>query len=525
MVIKFIAMENINDHNTITTKSIWESYSAGSGFESLNANITADVAVIGGGITGITTAQLLKDAGFKVAVLEALQVGAANTGHSTGNLYVAVEEGFDTIQSKYNTDDLRTVISARNEALRLIEQNVREFSLDCDFKTVNWYSYTVNEENVSKLKKILKAGQDAGAAISEIGQGELPFTIQYGIKLQNQAQFNPLRYTQQMAKAIEGDNCRVFENTRVIEIEDHRDDEMVKITTTNGSVLARYAVHATHTPKGVFLDFHSLLGTYREYGVAAKLASGRYPEGTMWGYYDVNERFSIRSYEHEGEEYIVVVGQPHEVGQKEDNIENVKNLEKFLKDNFDVSEITNRWGGQNYKPADGLPYIGRKRKGSNVFIATGFSTDGLIYGALSAIIIRDLIQDKETAYTKLFDATRHNPLKAAGKFIKENAINAVEVFKDYIWCRDAKLEEVPLGGGKVVDVDGNKIAVYKNQDGEMKACSGVCTHLGCVVHWNMAEKTWDCPCHASRFTIDGEIIEGPALSPLQKVNIEEEQRQ
>jgi Rieske Fe-S protein len=342
--------------------------------------------------------------------------------------------------------------------------------------------------------------------------------------MENQAQFNPLRYTQQLAKAIEGDNCKIFEYTQVTDIEDNNDDEMVKVMTNNGSVLAKYVIHATHTPKGVFLDYHSLLGTYREYGIAAKLAANNYPEGTFWGYYGINERYSIRSYEHRDEKYIVVVGQPHEVGQKENNIENIHNLEKFLKEHFNVTEITNRWGGQNYKPADGLPYIGRKRKGSNVFIATGFSTDGLIYGVLSAIIIRDLIEERETEYTKLFDATRHNPLKAAGKFIKENAINAAEVFKDYIWCKDAKLEEVPIGGGKVVEVDGNKIAVYKNETGEMKACSAVCTHLGCIVHWNMAEKTWDCPCHASRFTTEGEIIEGPALSPLQKVNIEEKER-
>lgn len=517
-------MDNFNEPNTITTKSIWETYSSRSGFASLSANITADVVIIGGGITGITTAQLLSKAGLKVAVLEAMEVGAANTGHSTGNLYIAVEEGFDTIQSKYNTDDLKTVINARGEALRQIEQNITEHGIDCDFKKVNWYSYTVNEENELKLRKILSAGQDAGAPISEVGQGELPFPVSYGIKLEGQAQFNPLRYTQQLAKAIEGDNCKVFEFSRVTEIEDTRDDEMVKVITQNGSVLAKYAVHATHTPKGVFLDYHSLLGTYREYGIAAKLASNNYPEGTFWGYYGVNERYSIRSYEHQGEKYIVIVGQPHEVGQKENNIENIKNLEKFLQDNFNVAEITNRWGGQNYKPADGLPYIGRKRKGSNVFIATGFSTDGLIYGVVSAIIIRDIIEGRETEATKLFDATRHNPLKAAGNFIKENVINAVEVFKDYIWCKDAKLEEVPVGGGKVVEIDGNKIAVYKQTDNEIKACSAVCTHLGCVVHWNMAEKTWDCPCHASRFTTDGDIIEGPALSPLPKINIEEEER-
>lgn len=515
-------MEQTNKQNTITTKSIWESYPLAGSFEPLHGDITADVAIIGGGITGITAAQLLRDSGLRVAVLEAMQVGAANTGHSTGNLYVAVEEGFDVIQSKYNTDDLKTVIAARGEALRLIENNVNQYAPDCDFRKVNWYSYSVNEENVSKLKKIFKAGQDADAPITELEPDELPFEYEYGIKMTGQAQFNPLRYIQQMAKSLEGNNCRIFEDTRVTEIEDDRDDELIKVTTTKGYVLAKYVIHATHTPKGVFLDYHSLLGTYREYGIAAKLKSGNYPEGTFWGYYNANDRYSIRSYEHEGEKYIVVVGQPHEVGQKEDNIENVQNLEKFLKEHFDVSEITNRWGGQNYKPADGLPYIGRSRKGSNVFIATGFSTDGLIYGALSAIIIRDMIEGKETEYTRLFDSTRHNPLKAAGKFIKENAGNAAEVFKDYILCHDSKLEDIPLGGGRVVEFDGHKVAVFNSESGEMKACSAICTHLGCVVHWNMAEKTWDCPCHASRFTTDGDIIEGPALKPLQKIDIKDE---
>jgi glycine/D-amino acid oxidase-like deaminating enzyme/nitrite reductase/ring-hydroxylating ferredoxin subunit len=515
-------MEHTNNNKMTADKSIWEGYSAGSSFPSLPGDITTDVAIIGGGITGITTAQLLKKEGLRVTVLEAMRVGAANTGNSTGNLYVAVEAGFDVIQSKYNTDDLRTVVAARQEALGLIAENVRRYSLDCDFKRVNWYSYSVNEENSGKLRKIFDAGKDAGVPITEVMPGELPFETDYGIKLNDQAQFNPLRYIQEMSKILEGDNCRIFENTRVTEIEEDKDDELVKVVTDKGTVYAKYVIHATHTPKGVFLDYHSLLGTYREYGIAAKLVSGDYPEGTFWGYYGVNEKYSIRSYEHEGQKHIVVVGQPHEVGQKENNIENIQNLEKFLHEHYSVSEITHRWGGQNYKPADGLPYIGRKRKGSNVFIATGFSTDGLVYGTLSGIIIRDIITGTENEYTRLFEATRHNPLKAAGNFIKENAINAGEVLKDYIFCKASKLSDISPGEGKVVEVDGNKLAVYNDEKGEMKACSAICTHLGCVVHWNMAERTWDCPCHASRFTTDGDVIEGPALMPLKKIEIEED---
>jgi glycine/D-amino acid oxidase-like deaminating enzyme/nitrite reductase/ring-hydroxylating ferredoxin subunit len=502
------------------SKSIWRSYSSGSSFSKFTGKATADVVVIGCGITGVLTAKLLKDAGFSVIVLEAMKVGAGSTGHSTGNLYGSVEEGFDVIKSKYDTETLRTVYEARIAGVKLIEDTVSQYGIDCDFKKRTWYLYSSNEENKNKIEKGLKAALEAGLPISEVTPGELPFPVVNGMKIEGQAQFNPLRYVQQLAEAINGSGCSIYEDSAVIDIDTDSDKEQAIIKTEGGTVTAKYVVHATHTPKGVFLDFHSLLGTYREYGVAAKLATDNYPDGIFWGYYNVNERYSVRSYEHEGEKYVMCIGQPHQVGQKENNQENIANLEKFLKEKFEISKIVQWWGGQNYKPADGLPYIGRSSSGSNVFVATGFSTDGLTYGALSAIIVRDLLQGKETAYTKLFDASRHNPMKAAGKFIKENAINAAEVFKDYILFADSEISEIPDGEGKVVEVDGKKVAVYKSPEG-VKACSAICTHLYCVVHWNGAEKTWDCPCHASRFDTEGQVLEGPAMIPLEKVNVNE----
>ncbi|RZJ36174.1 MAG: FAD-dependent oxidoreductase [Flavobacterium sp.] len=508
-------MENANLPDNI--KSIWRSFADKTFFPNLESDAKADVAIIGGGITGVTTALLLKEAGYDVVLVEAMKVGAGNTGHSTGNLYIAVEEGFDTIQSKYDTETLKTVISARAEAMALIEQNVARFNIDCDLHKRSWYCYSANEENCNKIEKIYNAARDAGVAITEIAQGELPFPVAKGVKIDNQAQFNPLAYTQQLAVAIDGESCRIYENSPVTAIEEQ--DGMQFVRTPQGSVSAKYLVHATHTPKGVFLDFHSLLGTYREYGIAAKLNSGDYPDGTFWGYYNNNERFSVRTYEHEGEKRIIVVGQPHEVGQKRDNNENIARLEEFLHQHFDVREVTNRWGGQHYKSADVLPYIGRRSADSNVLVATGFSTDGLTYGTLSAMIIRDELFEKETEYTKLFSAARHNPLKAAGNVIKENAINAVELIKGYVF-KHGNAQDVAAGEGKVIDSDGRKLAVYREEGGDLRACSAICTHLGCVVSWNSAEKTWDCPCHASRFDVDGCIIEGPALIPLEKVEVE-----
>ena len=494
--------------------SLWRSFESPTSFTSLSGNVETTVAIIGGGITGIATAQLLKEAGFNVVVLEALKVGVANTGHSTGNLYVAVEEGFDKIQSKYDTDTLRTIISARRDAIDLMERNVSQFALDCDFKKVSWYQYSSNDRNVSKVADIQKAGNDAGLSITDVNPGELPFVFKKAIKLENQAQFNPLSYTQQLAKAIADESCVIYENSVVTEID--KQDDFIVVKTDSGSVKAKYLVHATHIPKGLVPEFQAILGTYREYGIAAKLKSDSYPEGTFWGYYNDNDKYSVRSYMHDGEQYIIVVGQPHPVGQKENNQENINNLETFLKEKFDVSEITHRWGGQNYKPADGLPYIGRRSKNSNVFIATGFSTDGLTYGTLSAMIIRDMLVGIETPYTELFDSTRHSPLKAAENFIKENANNAAVVLKDYIFSENKDTDDIAPNQGKVVKVDGHKLAVFRSDSGELKAVSAICTHMGCVVHWNGAEKTWDCPCHASRFDTDGCIIEGPALKPLEK---------
>lgn len=513
-------MENNSYPKEMDIKSIWKSYSSGSGFAPLQGNITTDVAIIGEGITGITTAQLLKNTGLTVTVLEAMRVGGGSTGGSTGNLYATIEAGFDALKSKYDVQVIKTIASARKEAIDLIEDNVNTYGIDCDFKRIGWYLYSSDKKHAGRIEKEFKACKEAGVDVEEVKAQQIPFPMENGIVAKNQAQFNPLRYVQQLAKAIAGDNCTIYEDTAVTDIK-HKDDK-TELITNKGTVTATYVIHATHTPKGVFLDFHSLLSTHREYGVAVKLASGSYPQGTFWGYYNTNDRYSVRSYDHNGEQYLMCIGQPHMVGQQENNTDNINNLEKFLREHFDVAEVTNRWGGQNYKPADSLPYIGRKSKGANEFIATGFSTDGLTWGTVAATVIRDMIQGTETEYTKLFDATRHNPLKAAGNAIKEGVNTAAHFINDYILFKDAKLADIPAGEGKVIEIDNKKVAVYHDNAGQMKACSAICTHMGCVVHFNKAEKSWDCPCHASRFDTNGCIIEGPALTPLPVVNIKEE---
>ena len=209
---------------------------------------------------------------------------------------------------------------------------------------------------------------------------------------------------------------------------------------------------------------------------------------------------------------MIVVGKPHKVGQAESNVDQVHALELFAKKHFSVEEVVYRWGGQHYRPADFLPYIGELNE--NEYVATGFSTDGLVYGTLAAMMIADQIGECENEYLELYDPKRHQPLKSAKEFAKENLDVAKQLLDLIPSFKDGDYQHILPGEGDVIEKDGHKLAVYKREDGEIVVLSAQCTHLHCIVNWNNAEKSWDCPCHGSRFKTDGSVLEGPALKPL-----------
>lgn len=506
------------------TQSLWNSYAATTNFPSLQEDLEVDVAVIGGGITGITTAQRLSEEGFRVAVLEARKVGGGTTAHSTGNLYFTIDQILSSLQSTYDNGIIRNVVSSRFDAINLIADNVERFHIDCDFMRVPWYLYSSNEENARKIDEELETAIEAGVNMEKARAEDIPFHMVKGVKVGDQAQFNSLRYVQGLANEIESNTCRIFENTRVLEIEE--DKEKVELKVMGGTVRAKHAVHATHTPKGVDVQFHTVLGPYREYGVAAKLDAGTYPEGIYWGYYNKGDKISFRSYSRGHEKYVIAVGQPHKVGQAKDNNEHIQNLISFLKEHFEIGEVTHRWGGQHYHPSDKLPYIGRKSPGSRVYIATGFSTDGLTFGTMSGMLICDSISGKENLYEEMYAASRFTPGKSAKEFLKENLNVAAQYLKDLPFSTDEEaLKNLKNGEGRILEKDGHKVAASKNKKGEIAMHSAFCTHLSCVVSWNNAEKTWDCPCHGSRFDPEGMVLEGPALHPLKRIEIKGEKTQ
>lgn len=501
----------------MTTDSVWKTSGTSSSFPSLSSDLKVDVAIIGGGITGINAAYLLSQAGKKVAVIEARKVGDGSTGYSTGNLYSLVGgEGLHSIQSKWSEEVAQQVIASRELAVDFIENRVKEFDINCDFKRIPWCLFTNIEDQQKFIDKEREAIEKAGVNVSDGIPFPLPYTA--GFRVEGQAQFNPYVYVVELAKKIQSEKCMIFENTSLTDLEE---DEVCTVKTTGGTITADYVIMATHTPKG-FHKVQAALTARRECAVAVKL-NGEYPlPGTFW-YRLEKEHYSLRTYDTPAGPVLMLLGQTYEVGHQEKHKDRFDRLESFLRQHFDVSSVVFKWAAQNYKSADHLPFIGLSAGKKKTFLATGFAADGLVYGTVAALVIFDQIMGDENPYSKTYDASRITLFASAKEYIKQTVTVATQYLKDIPGIVEAKdADEIPVGDGRVIQSGGEKIAAYRDEENNLHLCSAVCTHMDCIVDFNKEEKSWDCPCHGSRFSFDGKVIEGPAIFDLPKRNLKKD---
>ena len=491
-------------------KSLWEGTANTAQFPKLTGELDADVAVIGGGITGITAAQLLARAGKRVVVLEALQVGKGTTGYSTGNLHTIVDDYLYKIRNKWGDETIRAVVRSRQETIDFLERTVAEHAIDCGFARRPHYLFATDESQLETLQKEQDAADYGGLEVTATAEVPLPVTVHGAFRVEHQAQFHPLNYVAGVARAILSGTCQIFEHSPAEEID--ASNQIVR-TTDGGVVRAGKIILATHSPKGFHL-VQTELGPYREYGIAGTLRGGELPVGIFWSL--ESPHHSIRSYG----DHLIVIGEKHKTGQH-DNADNYfAKVEEYARGHFDVASIDYRWSAQHYKPADELPFIGQSGTNENLFIATGFSTSGLLYGTLAARILTDEILGKRNPYYDVYKANRFTPAKSAKEFVKENVNVAKQYVKDYLSRADVDaLAHIQPGEGELASIGGDKVAVHRTQEGDWIALSPVCTHMGCIVHWNTFEKSWDCPCHGSRFRASGEVLEGPAITGLAKKEI------
>ncbi|HEV7349668.1 FAD-dependent oxidoreductase [Telluribacter sp.] len=515
------------------TKSFWEATIKNrTDYPSLEGEIEVDVAIIGGGITGITTALLLTEAGKKVAILEARRIGGGTTGWSSGNLYVPVSPYYQNVKDSRDTQTIRTVAQARGAALDFIEQQVSRKNIDCGFSRRPWHFFTYQDKMVSKIEKEVEALREAGLPVDFVD--EVPPLQKFGVKkaarMDGQARFHPLRYILALAENITQKGAQLFEYTTVYDYKEEEDYCVVK--TTNGSVKASQVVVATHLPIGLH-TVHTVAAPYRSYAVAVKLR-GEYPDAYFWHNDGFHKTITTHSSDSKDLDILMVVGNHHKTGQasQQEYQHYFKELEEYARRNFEVASVEYQWSAQHYHSGDGVPYIGKTNIGAaglptvgakRTYMATSYDADGLTYGTVAGIHISNLILGREDqTWVGAFDPTRIAGLSTVKEFIKENANVAVQYVKGNPFTADvAEFGEIEPGEGKTIKVNGEKLAVYRDEANKIHACSAVCPHLLCTVNWNNAEKTWDCPCHGSRFMIDGTVIEGPAIHNLEKKEIKE----
>ncbi len=493
----------------MTNESLWEAAGEDVDFQTLGEHLAADVIVVGGGITGVTAAHLLAREGKRVVLLEAHRVGKGATGYSTGNLYGTLARRLATIRSKHGDEVLRGVVASRLAAVDLIERLVTELQLGCGFERVPWFLSAADEAADAELRDEQEAIVAAGLSVDSMASLPLPIPSRRALRVEGQAQLSPCLYVQRLARAIASDRCRVFERSAVTAIED--DPVGFRLQTGSGSVSAPVVIHATHSPKGV-MAVQTALGPYREYGIAVRLTGAVPPPGIYWSTGELHH--SVRTYRHGGADHLVVVGGHHKTGQCEDTEACYAALEAWARRYFVFDTVDHRWSAQGFMSADALPYIG-KHGNNGLYIATGFGTDGLTYGTLAAMILTNLISGREDPWAALYATGRFTPLASAKDFLAENLDALGQYLQDLPGNVDVKdFAAVGRGEGKTVSVGGEKLAAYRDDRDVLHVVSAVCTHMSCIVKWNNAERSWDCPCHGSRFTVDGTVIEGPALFDL-----------
>jgi glycine/D-amino acid oxidase-like deaminating enzyme/nitrite reductase/ring-hydroxylating ferredoxin subunit len=495
--------------------SIWVATSPATDFGPLQGELEVDVAVIGAGITGLSAALLLTQAGLGVAVVEAGAICSGTTGYTTAKLSSLHGLTYADIAKDHGEEHARLYGEAAQSAIERVAALVAEHGIECDFERMPAFTYTQDAERVGDIEREVEAAQHAGLPASFTTQTDLPYEVRAAIRFEDQAVVHPRKYCAALAHLVVDAGGQVFESTRARGIESG-DPHIVK--TPAGRVVAGHVIQATQLP---FQDPGGLFARtapMRSYCLAARHAV-QAPEG-MYLSADTPTR-SVRPHRDGDRTYLVLGGEGHKVGQESDTDRHYAALEAWARASFGLETIEYRWSAQDYVPVDGVPYIGKLSAGSDgLWVATGFKKWGMTTGVVAAVVLRDLILERDNPWAEVFDATRLKLGASAKKLLKENANVAKRFVGDRMRSVTAPdVSELGPGEGAVARVAGEPVAAYRDDEGRLHGVSPTCTHLGCVVAFNRAERTWDCPCHGSRFGIDGAVIQGPAIDDLDRVEL------
>ncbi|EDL65326.1 FAD-dependent oxidoreductase [Bacillus sp. SG-1] len=488
----------------------------GLGFEKLGSQTYhADVTIVGAGITGIIAAYLLSREGKKVVLVEGDRVMNGTTGYTTAKISAQHGLIYDELLKHHGEEKASLYYQANVEALNFIEKLIEELNISCEFTKLPSYVYSETEKGSEEIRMEAEAYQQLNIPGELTEETDLPFQVTSALKMPNQAQFHPVNFLMPLLEEITSNGGTIFEHTRVTRINGENPVEVV--TEDGGKITSQKVIVSTHFPINDFRGFYfSRLDIERSYTLAAK-TDDEIPDG-MYLSADQPKRSIRYSTDSNGGKMILFGGDSHKTGEGGDTTDHYHNLQHFAEKHFSIKDYPYRWSAQDLTTLDKVPYIGPVTEHQpNILVATGYAKWGMTNGTAAALLIADLVQERDNLFEELFTPSRFNANPAVKNFVKENADVAMQFVKGKLGKPDKKLEELEKGEGSVVTVDGKRAGAYRNENGEVTVVDTTCTHMGCELGWNNAEKSWDCPCHGSRFSVCGDVIEGPAVKPLKKI--------
>lgn len=495
--------------------SYWIATGPETGFAALAGGAGVDVAIIGGGIVGLTAAIYLKRGGRSVAVIDSGRVAARVSGATTAKVTSQHGLKYAGLIRSHGEEVARAYADANQAAIGLIAELIAELGIDCGFQRTSAYVYTETRERTEAIEAEAEAAHRLGLPAAMVTQCPLPYRIAAAVRFEDQAQFHPRRYLVPLAQAIPGDGCHVFEDTRVLDVQE---DTPCRVITDRGTVTAGDVIVATNLPilnRGAFFAkayprCHVML--------AASINGDKLPDG-MFISVDTPSR-SVRGYRPDGGPAVLIaVGEAFKAGENATRLH--RELEAFVRSHFSIREVEWRWQNQDYYSMDGRPFVGRITPWSDhIHIATGFGAWGMTNGTVAARILANSILEQPNPWARAFDSNRVDIAPSARSFLLENAHVARHWVEERLAVpRLRSVADLARGEGAVARINGHTLAIHKDEHGVLHAFSPVCTHLGCHVSWNSAEKTWDCGCHGSRFSADGKVVNGPAVKDLRRKRV------
>jgi glycine/D-amino acid oxidase-like deaminating enzyme/nitrite reductase/ring-hydroxylating ferredoxin subunit len=502
----------------MNTTPYWLETTEPNAFPAVAGAATVDVLVVGGGITGITTGYLLQKAGLSVCLIERDRIGRVDTGHTTAHLTHVTDMRLYQLVENFGRDHAQAVWDAGAAAIDQIEEIVMRENIGCEFTRVPGYLHAPVEpgENadLGHFQEDARLANEFGFDAEDLDQ--VPHMGRKGVRFADQAKFHPIKYLGALAQSISRDDRCVFEQSDATEF----DAEKRRAKVNGHWVSYGLLVLATHNPlmgeTGIVNStvFQTKLALYTSYVLGAQVAKDSIAEASFW---DTNDPYVyLRVDSRNDSDYVIFGGEDHKTGQVTETDNCYRHLENSLRKILPEARVDHRWSGQVIETSDGLPYIGETNAGQ--FIGTGFSGNGMTFGTLAAMMARDWATERKNPWTDLFAPERKKLKGSAWDYLKENKDYPYYMVRGRLESPEGdSIDAVKPGEGKILKVNGKRIAVCRDTKGNLNKRSAVCTHMGCIVRWNSAEATWDCPCHGSRFKPDGSNISGPAETPLGKV--------